>query len=81
MWCRQFPCARRSAQYLRSRCSISRTSRDSEIVIVETQEVKLERPVRFLHPRWPLYIVPRENGRFLIGATVTGQRIGERLDE
>jgi len=40
-----------------------------EIVIVETQEVKLERPVRLLHPRWPLYIVPRENGRFLIGAT------------
>jgi glycine oxidase len=25
--------------------------------------------VRLLHPRWPLYIVPRENGQFLIGAT------------
>ena len=40
-----------------------------EIAVVETREVKLERPVRFLHPRWPLYIVPRGDGRFLIGAT------------
>ncbi len=40
-----------------------------EIVVVETQEVELERPVRLLHPRWPLYIVPRGDGRFLIGAT------------
>jgi glycine oxidase len=40
-----------------------------EIAIVETNEVKLARPVRLLHPRWPLYVVPRPEGRFLIGAT------------
>jgi glycine oxidase len=40
-----------------------------EVAIVETQEVKFEHPVRLLHPRWPLYIVPRANSRFLIGAT------------
>jgi len=40
-----------------------------EIVVVETAEVALSRPVRLIHPRWPLYIVPRPNGRFLIGAT------------
>jgi len=40
-----------------------------EIVVVETTEVALSRPVRLIHPRWPLYIVPRPNGRFLIGAT------------
>jgi glycine oxidase len=40
-----------------------------EIVVVETAEVALSRPVRLIHPRWPLYIVPRPEGRYLIGAT------------
>jgi glycine oxidase len=39
------------------------------MIIVETRDVELHRPVRLLHPRWPLYIVPRENHRFMIGAT------------
>ncbi|WP_424627667.1 FAD-dependent oxidoreductase [Bradyrhizobium sp. SYSU BS000235] len=40
-----------------------------EMIIVETDEVQLARPVRLLHPRWPLYIIPRDNNRFMIGAT------------
>ncbi|HVT54584.1 MAG TPA: FAD-dependent oxidoreductase [Xanthobacteraceae bacterium] len=40
-----------------------------EMVVVETSEIELARPVRLLHPRWPLYIVPRGGGRFMIGAT------------
>ena len=40
-----------------------------EMIVVETAEIALTRPVRLLHPRWPLYIVPRENNRFMIGAT------------
>lgn len=40
-----------------------------EMIIVETGEVALNRPVRLIHPRWPLYIVPREGNRFMIGAT------------
>jgi glycine oxidase len=40
-----------------------------EIVIVEADEVKLARPVRLLHPRWSLYVVPRADNRFFIGAT------------
>jgi glycine oxidase len=40
-----------------------------ELVIVETPEIHLSRPVRLLHPRWPLYIIPREGNRFMIGAT------------
>jgi glycine oxidase len=40
-----------------------------EMIVVETRDVALHRPVRLLHPRWPLYIVPRENHRFMIGAT------------
>ncbi len=40
-----------------------------EEIIVETDEIVLSRPVRLLHPRWPLYIIPREHRRFMIGAT------------
>ena len=40
-----------------------------ETVLVESSEVELNRPVRLMHPRWPLYIIPRPEGRFLIGAT------------
>jgi glycine oxidase len=40
-----------------------------EMIVVETDEVALSRPVRLLHPRWPLYIIPREDNRFMIGAT------------
>lgn len=40
-----------------------------EMIVVETDDVTLHRPVRLLHPRWPLYIVPRADGRFMIGAT------------
>jgi glycine oxidase len=40
-----------------------------EMVIVETDEIVLCRPVRLIHPRWPLYIIPRANHQFMIGAT------------
>jgi len=40
-----------------------------EMVIVETDEIALARPVRLIHPRWPLYIIPRANHQFMIGAT------------
>jgi glycine oxidase len=40
-----------------------------EMVIVETSEIELTRPVRLIHPRWPLYIIPRADHQFMIGAT------------
>jgi glycine oxidase len=40
-----------------------------EMILIETTEVELARPVRLIHPRWPLYIIPRENGVFMLGAT------------
>lgn len=40
-----------------------------ETVLVETGEIGLRRPVRLMHPRWPLYCVPRPGGRFLVGAS------------
>jgi glycine oxidase len=40
-----------------------------EMILIETSEVKLSRPVRLIHPRWPLYVIPREDHRFMLGAT------------
>lgn len=40
-----------------------------ETVLVEAPDISLARPVRLIHPRWPLYVVPRPGGRFFIGAT------------
>lgn len=40
-----------------------------EIAIVECSEISLSRPVRLMHPRYPIYLVPRGDGRYLIGAT------------
>lgn len=41
-----------------------------EMLVVRTPEVSLSRPVRFLHPRLPLYIVPRADHHFMLGASM-----------
>jgi glycine oxidase len=41
-----------------------------ERLLVATHDVKLSRPVRLLHPRHPIYVVPWSGGRFLVGATM-----------
>jgi glycine oxidase len=41
-----------------------------EMMRIRSREVRLTRAVRFLHPRIPLYIVPRANSEFMIGATM-----------
>jgi glycine oxidase len=41
-----------------------------ERLLIRTDEIRLSRPVRLLHPRQPLYVVPWGDGRFLVGATV-----------
>jgi glycine oxidase len=40
-----------------------------EMAILRSSEIALVRPVRLLHPRHPLYVVPREGGLFMLGAT------------
>jgi glycine oxidase len=40
-----------------------------ETVTIETHEISLSRAVRLLHPRHPIYVIPRSQGRYLIGAT------------
>src|ERR1700731_4636432 len=40
-----------------------------ELILIETDEVELLRPVRLIHPRFPLYVIPRGDHRFMLGAT------------
>ncbi|MBP6862595.1 MAG: FAD-dependent oxidoreductase [Neisseriaceae bacterium] len=40
-----------------------------EVIRVSAPEVTLNRPVRLLHPRYPIYCAPKQNGLFVIGAT------------
>ncbi len=40
-----------------------------EVLWIETKEVTLHHPVRLMHPRYKLYVVPKPNHRFIIGAT------------
>jgi glycine oxidase len=40
-----------------------------EMILIETDEVSLARPVRLMHPRWPLYLIPRADNLFMLGAT------------
>jgi glycine oxidase len=41
-----------------------------EMLLLESTDITLSRPVRLLHPRHPLYIVPRGRHRFMVGATM-----------
>lgn len=40
-----------------------------EAITVHAPNVRLSHSIRVMHPRYPLYIVPRDNERFYIGAT------------
>ena len=40
-----------------------------EVARVYAPEISLNRPVRLLHPRYPLYIAPKQNQIFVVGAT------------
>jgi len=41
-----------------------------EMLHIYSEEVELHRPIRLLHPRYPLYIVPRPDHQFMVGATM-----------
>jgi len=41
-----------------------------EMLLLRAPEVALSRPVRVLHPRFPVYVVPRGDGVYLLGATM-----------
>ncbi|MFM7084725.1 MAG: FAD-dependent oxidoreductase [Hyphomicrobium sp.] len=41
-----------------------------ERLLVQSHEVQFSRPIRLLHPRNSIYVVPWGNGRYVIGATM-----------
>lgn len=41
-----------------------------EMLHIRCRDVTLSRPVRLLHPRIPLYVVPRGGGDYMLGATM-----------
>ena len=40
-----------------------------EVIWLQTSQVQLAHPIRLVHPRYPLYVVPRGQGRYVIGAS------------
>ena len=39
------------------------------MLVLRCPDITLNRPIRLLHPRFPIYIVPRGDGVFMLGAT------------
>jgi len=40
-----------------------------EVLRIHAPDVSLRRPVRLMHPRYPIYVVPRPDHNYIIGAT------------
>lgn len=40
-----------------------------EVLRLHAPEVKLKRPTRLIHPRYPIYIAPKEDDVYVVGAT------------
>lgn len=41
-----------------------------EMLLLRCPDVSLSRPVRILHPRWPVYVVPHGDDKFMVGASM-----------
>ena len=50
-----------------------------EMLLLRLRELSLSRPVRLLHPRIPVYVVPRGEGLFMVGATMIESDEDERI--
>lgn len=50
-----------------------------EMLVIRCPEVQITRPVRLLHPRIPLYIVPRGGGVYMLGATAIESEDSSRI--
>ncbi|ODS02148.1 hypothetical protein AUC71_02200 [Methyloceanibacter marginalis] len=47
-----------------------------ERIVVRAPEIDIQRPVRLLHPRFPLYLVPWGDGLYMVGATAIEREDG-----
>jgi glycine oxidase len=69
--CRGFGQKSEQNQYNESEISMLSKLRGvrGEVLRLQAPDVQLNRPVRLMHPRYPIYITPKENGIFVVGAT------------
>ncbi|KOY60397.1 FAD-dependent oxidoreductase [Photorhabdus heterorhabditis] len=60
---------------------ISKTLRGvkGEMLLIHSNDIKINRSIRLLHPRIPLYLVPRGNGDYMVGATMIENEERERI--
>lgn len=49
-----------------------------EMLHLYNPELSLSRPIRLLHPRIPIYLTPRSDGQFMLGATMIESAAHER---
>ena len=47
-----------------------------EMALLRTEKLSFSRPIRMVHPRYPMYLVPRGNNLYMLGATMieSGER-------
>lgn len=50
-----------------------------EMLVLRTKDISLNRPIRALHPRLPVYVVPRGAGLFMVGATMIESHDTKRI--
>jgi len=50
-----------------------------EMLLLKSNDITLSRAIRLVHPRYPLYVVPRDNGLFMLGATMIENDERERI--
>ena len=62
-----------ASQYLQENFNKKLRGVRGEIIILQVNEknkIHLNSSIRLMHPRFPLYISPRENNKFIVGATM-----------
>jgi glycine oxidase len=50
-----------------------------EMLVLSCPEVAFSRPIRMLHPRVPIYLVPRGDGIYMLGATMVEGQAGQHV--
>jgi glycine oxidase len=50
-----------------------------EMLLLRAPDVTLTRPIRVLHPRMPVYVVPRAHGVYMVGATMIESDAATRI--
>lgn len=50
-----------------------------EAILVESKDIQIDRCIRVIHPRYPIYIIPRKQNRYIIGATMIENHLDHQI--